>query len=135
MTFLRMHPTRLFQYIPHQPAAAQAADAAWHPAVDIREEQDRYVVHTDVPGVDPKDITISAEENVLTLKGLRTDTAADDRAVYTRRELPRGEFARSFRLPKNADGERISARGKNGVLEIIIPKLEQTKARTIKVDG
>ena len=136
MTFLRLNPNSLFHHYARAPMTnAPDTSTPWHPAVDIREEQDRYVVRTDVPGVDPKDITISAEHNVLTLKGMRADTAEDDRAVYTRRELPRGEFERSFRLPKNADAEHISARGKHGVLEIFIPKQEQTKARTIKVDG
>ena len=136
MTFLRTYPGAVWRTFPFNTTrTSETTVPAWQPAVDIREEQDRYVVRADIPGVDPQEITLSTEEDVLTLKGRREDTAPQDRAVYSRQELPRGEFSRTFRLPNDADPAQISARGKNGVLEIFIPKTEQSKPRTIKVNG
>jgi len=114
---------------------AIAATSDWTPAVDIKEEQDRYVIHADVPGVDPKDIEVDMEGGVLTIKGERESEKKDEREGYKRVERIRGTFFRRFSLPDTVDAEKISAKARNGVLEVIVPKHEKVQPRKIKVEG
>ena len=107
----------------------------WIPAVDIKEEGERYVLRADIPGTEPKDIEIVAENGVLTLRGNRVGEAVEQRSGYSRIERPHGSFYRRFSLPDSADLANITARSTLGVLEIAIPKLTQTVARTIKVES
>lgn len=109
------------------------ATVDWIPAVDIKEEKDSFVLLADIPGVDPKDIDVSMENGVLTIKGERKFETEQEREDYKRIERARGTFYRRFSLPDTADAEKISAKGKNGVLEIVIPKHERTKPRKISV--
>ena len=90
----------------------------WVPAVDIKEEANRFVIHADVPGVDPKDIEITMEGGILTLKGERQGEAREEHDGYRRVERVSGQFFRRFTLPDTADAEGVSARGHHGVLEI-----------------
>ena len=105
----------------------------WRPAVDIREENNRYVIMADLPGVDPKDIEITMEQGVLTIKGERASDKEESHEGYKRVERVRGTFYRRFSLPDSADAEHIEAHGKNGVLEIVLPKLEKVQPRKISV--
>jgi HSP20 family protein len=107
--------------------------AAWSPAVDIKEREDAYVLSADMPGVDPKDIEVNMEKGILTIKGKRSTEAAQDRKRYTRVERVNGDFYRRFSLPETADAEKISAKSSNGVLEVRIPKQEKVKPRRITV--
>ena len=93
---------------------------SWLQPVDVREEESRFVVQVDLPGVDKKDIEITAEKGVLTLKGERTE---------------RGTFVRRFTLPENAQAEAISAKHTNGVLEVTIPKQPKVEAKRIEVQA
>jgi HSP20 family protein len=105
----------------------------WSPAVDIKEEQNRFVLFADVPGMDPKDIEITMADGVLTIKGERRWEEAEERNGFKRVERARGTFYRRFSLPDTADAEHISARGANGVLEVTIPKQERAQPRRIPV--
>jgi HSP20 family protein len=105
----------------------------WRPAVDIREESDRYVIVADIPGVDPKDLEITMEGGVLTIKGERASDKEESHEGYKRVERVRGTFYRRFSLPDSADADHIEAKGKNGVLEIVLPKLEKVQPRKITV--
>ena len=105
----------------------------WRPAVDIKEEEDRFVIYADLPGVDPKNIEITMEQGVLTLKGERSEETKEEREGYKRVERVSGSFYRRFSLPDTADAERIEAKGKNGVLEITLPKQEKAQPRKITV--
>lgn len=105
----------------------------WRPAVDIKEEKDRFVILADLPGVDPKDIEVTMENGVLTLKGERTSDKEESHEGYKRVERIRGTFYRRFSLPDTADADRIEATGKNGVLEITLPKSEKGQPRKITV--
>ena len=105
----------------------------WRPAVDIKEEEDRFVIYADLPGVDPDDIEITMEQGVLTLKGERSKETTKEREGYKRVERVNGSFYRRFSLPDIADAERIEAKGKNGVLEITLPKQEKAKPKRITV--
>ncbi len=104
----------------------------WQPSVDIHEDKDAYVFTADVPGVDPKDIEVSMEDNVLTIKGGRHfEKSSEDQ--YARRERFEGVFYRRFSLPATVAADKISAKGKHGVLEIRVPKEDKIKARKIDV--
>lgn len=105
----------------------------WRPAVDIKEEADRFVIRADIPGVDPKDIEITMEGGMLTIKGERKSEKRDEGEGYKRVERVSGSFYRRFSLPDTADAERIEAKGKNGVLEVILPKQEKVQPRRITV--
>jgi HSP20 family protein len=107
----------------------------WQPAVDIKEEEKQFVITADIPGVDPKDIKLHMEANVLTIEGERLDEHTDESAGYRRVERARGIFYRRFSLPDTADEEGISAKGKHGVLEITIPKKDKSNGqRRIAID-
>jgi len=105
----------------------------WTPAVDIKEEDGRFVLEADIPGVDPKDIEVTMDAGVLTIKGERKHEAQQESNGYKRVERSYGTFYRRFSLPDSADAERISAKGKDGVLEVSIPKLEKVQPRKITV--
>jgi HSP20 family protein len=110
-----------------------SATAEWAPAVDIEEHTDKYVLHADVPGVDPAAIEITLEGGVLTLSGSREKTV-EQKGVDSRRvERITGRFLRRFTLPESVDADAVKATGKHGVLEIVIPKREAAKARKITV--
>ncbi|MBK8181511.1 MAG: Hsp20/alpha crystallin family protein [Candidatus Competibacteraceae bacterium] len=133
---LRKELDRLFEpYNPSSDDQSSVATCDWIPAVDIKEEQERYVLRADIPGVDPKDIEIIAENGNLTIRGNRAGEARETRAGYSRVERPSGTFYRRFSLPDTADLAQIAARSAHGVLEISIPRLTHTLSRTIKVEG
>jgi len=105
----------------------------WRPAVDIKEEEDRFVIVADLPGVDPKDIDITMENGVLTLKGERSSEKKEEREGYKRVERARGTFYRRFSLPDTADAEKIEANSRDGVLEIVLPKHAKMQPKRITV--
>lgn len=106
----------------------------WAPRVDIKEESERFLIQADIPGVDPKDIEISMDKGILSIKGERATEARDETDRYTRVERSRGVFYRRFALPDSADAEGIRASGRHGVLEISIPKRPETTPRRIAVE-
>lgn len=107
--------------------------AEWAPAVDIKEEIDKFILHADIPGVKPEEIEVNMEAGVLTLKGEKKTEAKTEKEGYKRVERTYGSFYRRFSLPDSADAEAISAKCKHGVLEIIIPKREAVKPKRIDV--
>lgn len=111
------------------------ATSDWVPAVDIREDQDRFVIEADLPGVPPEQIDVQMENGMLTIRGQRESTSREAAEGYKRVERTTGGFYRRFSLPDTADAERISARTANGVLEVSIPKQEKLQPRRIQVEG
>ena len=107
----------------------------WVPSVDIKEGKEAYEVVADVPGVDPKDINISLEDGVLTVKGERKSESKDEGEGYSRTERVYGNFYRRFTLPDTADADNISAKTEHGVLKLRIPKKEKALPKKITVDG
>ncbi len=105
----------------------------WAPRVDISEEDGRFVIYADVPGVEPADIEIHMDKGILTLKGERKTVSEEERARFSRVERAQGVFHRRFSLPDSADADAIAATGRNGVLEISIPKKPETTPRRIQV--
>lgn len=107
--------------------------AQWAPRVDIKEEPERFVILADIPGVDAKDIEIHMEDGVLTIKGERKAEHVEEKGRYSRVERSHGLFYRRFALPDSADADGITASGRNGVLQVAIPKKPETKPRRIQV--
>lgn len=105
----------------------------WIPQVDIREDENGFHVFADVPGVEAKDVDITLDRNVLTIKGSRAGESETSDKGYKRRERVSGSFVRRFTLPDSADGDAITAKMNNGVLEVVIPKGQKHKPRTITV--
>ena len=107
--------------------------AEWAPAVDIKEEDDQFVLLADIPGVKPEDIEVHMDGGVLTVKGEKESVTKTEKDGYKRVERTSGSFYRRFNLPDSADGDAIKAKCKHGVLEIIIPKREAVKPKKINV--
>ena len=106
----------------------------WTPAVDIREDGEQFVITADIPGVEPRDIEITMENGVLTIKGERKlETRGEGDNGYRRVERAYGSFYRRFTLPDTADAEAVSASGKHGVLEVVIPKRAALQPKRIAV--
>ena len=105
----------------------------WVPRVDVKEENDRFVLYADLPGIDPNDIEVSMDKGILTIKGERSSETSTETERFSRIERRYGSFHRRFALPDSANPEGIEARGRNGVLEISIPKRPETAPRRIQV--
>lgn len=115
---------------------SSAATSGWSPAVDVREEDDRFVIHADIPGVAPGDIDVTMEKGVLTIQGeRRSETTDPDANGYRRVERVYGSFYRRFTMPDTADSENVSAKGKDGVLEVVIPKKAAVQPKRIEVQS
>jgi HSP20 family protein len=115
--------------------SADSASVSWIPHVDIREEDERFVVVADLPGVEGKDIEITAEKGVLTVKGERRSEKKSAKDGFESVERATGTFLRRFTLPETADAEAIKATHVNGVLEVTIPKRPQEQPRRITVQA
>lgn len=112
---------------------AAVATANWAPSVDITENEKAFTLLADIPGVDPKDIEISMEKGVLTIKGERSSENVEEDENYRRVERQTGQFYRRFTLPDSADADKIEAKSEHGVLKITIPKQEVAVSRRIEV--
>ena len=113
---------------------SNVATSHWTPAVDIREDAERFVITADVPGIDPEDIEVTMENGVLTIKGERKlEARGEGDNGYRRVERVYGSFYRRFTLPDTADAEAISASGRHGVLEVAIPKRAALQPKRIAV--
>jgi HSP20 family protein len=117
------------------PEASSSPSVSWVPRVDIHEEKDRFVVLADVPGVEPKDIDITAENGVLTVRGERRAEKRETENGYERVERVSGAFLRRFTLPEGANTESIKAKQTNGVLEVTIPKTPAVQPHRIAIDS
>ena len=142
MTILRYEPwalvSRLHQQLDkalNQDADGFESNVSWIPQVDVREEAERFVVTADLPGVEGKDIEVTAEKGVLTVRGERRSEKKTENDGYTRTERASGTFLRRFTLPETADAEAIKATHVNGVLELSIPKRPQAQPRRISVQA
>jgi HSP20 family protein len=107
---------------------------AWAPAVDIYETEHELVVKADLPDIDPKDLDIRVENNILTIRGERKFEKQVNEDKYLRVERSYGSFARSFTLANTVNAEAIKADYQNGVLTLNIPKREEAKPKQIKVN-
>ena len=138
MTIVRYEPWALVNRFQRQldRALGEVADSAsvsWIPHVDVREEAERFVVVADVPGVEGKDLEITADKGVLTIKGQRHSDKKASKDGFESVERGSGTFLRRFTLPESVDAEAIKASHVNGVLEIAIPKRPTEQPRRIDI--
>jgi|SRR5579862_5844086 len=102
--------------------------------VDVYEQEGKFIVKATVPGIAPEELDVQIEKNVLSIKGEhKQEETSEDAKVY-RREVAYGAFSRSVRLPENLNLEAVEAEFKNGVVTISIPKVEEPKPQSIKVE-
>jgi HSP20 family protein len=114
--------------------AEEASITTWAPPVDIYETEQELVVKADLPEIDPKDLDIRVENNILTIRGERKFEKKTEENNYLRVERAYGAFSRSFSLASTVNTEAIKAEYKNGVLTLTIPKREEAKPKQIKVN-
>ena len=132
-TSLQDHVNRLFND-DFERRGEESSLTAWAPAVDIYETEHELVVKADLPEIDPKDLDIRVENNILTIRGERKFEKKVNEDNYLRVERAYGSFARSFTLANTVNSDAIKADYQNGVLTLNIPKREEAKPKQIKVN-
>lgn len=128
----RLFGTDLFRPL-FQPLGEGISDRGWLPPVDIRETDEAFLFHAELPGLKKEDITITIEDNVLTLSGERQLKGETEKNDYRRIERSYGRFTRSFTLPNKVSAEKVEAAFSDGVLSITVPKVEEAKPRRIEI--
>ena len=108
---------------------------AWSPAVDIYETGEQILLSVELPGVDNNDVDVEVDGNVLNLRGFRRFSTSLTEENYLRMERFYGAFQRLFNLPAAVDKDGIKATFKDGVLRIVLPKIEKDGAKRIKVES
>lgn len=106
---------------------------SWIPSVDVVESKDAITLKAELAGMDPSDISLEVEDNVLTVSGERRFQEEVDEDKYYRIERRYGSFSRSIALPQGADPDKIDAQYENGVLVVTVPKVEAAKPKRISV--
>ena len=109
------------------------AVAEWSPLVDITEDEKEYVVKAEIPEMKKEDIKLNVADDVLSITGERKYEKEEKGKKYHRVERAYGSFMRSFTLPEDADGSKVSAEYKDGLLKVHIPKSEKAKPKTTEV--
>lgn len=107
---------------------------AWVPAIECHIENGNLVVKADLPGIDPKDVSVSVLDNQLTIEGERKPEKKEEEAGYFYRELPYGKFSRMMTLPKGIDADKVKTDYRNGVLEITMPAPKQLVSKKIAIE-
>jgi HSP20 family protein len=115
-----------------RPIAAEFAAMA--PRVDVVDRDNDVLVRAEVPGVKKEDIEVSISGTMLTLRGETKHEEKEEKGDYHRAEMSRGAFVRTLTLPAEVDEAKAKASLKDGVLELVLPKIEQSKRRAIKID-
>jgi HSP20 family protein len=116
-----------------QQGSGRATTTAWAPALDISERKDAYLVTVELPGVEADDLQITLEDGLLTIQGERYFAHDSSEQHFHRVERCYGAFRRSITLPAHVLAEGIQATADNGVLQILVPKMEEAKPKRIEV--
>ncbi len=130
---LQEQMNRLFEDTFSRARADESSLAAWVPPVDIYETENELVLKADLPDIQEKDLDIRVENNMLTIRGERKFDQTVKEDNYLRVERAYGTFSRSFSLPNTVDPDAIRAEYRNGVLEVRMPKREESKPKQIRV--
>ena len=112
----------------------EVSTRTWAPPVDIYENGDNLVLKAELPGINPDDVEIRVEDNTLYLKGERKFEKEVKEQNYHRVERSYGTFTRTFSLPNSIDSDKVAATYKDGVLTLTMPKKEEAKPKTIKIN-
>jgi HSP20 family protein len=116
-----------------QQGSGRATTTVWAPALDISERKDAYLVTVELPGIKPEDLDITMEDGLLTIQGERQFTQESSEQQFHRVERRYGAFRRSITLPAQVQAEQIEASFEDGVLQIMVPKMEEAKPKRIQV--
>lgn len=114
---------------------APATAGAFAPALDVEESDEHFTLHVELPGVDPDEVEITLEENVLTIAGERSFYADRTADGFRRVERSFGRFHRAVRLPDRVDADGVEATVRHGLLTITVPKAEEAKPRRIAISS
>ncbi len=107
--------------------------AQWSPLVDITEDEKEYLIKAELPDVKKEDVRLTVENDVLAISGERTFEKEEKGKKYHRIERAYGSFVRSFTLPEDADGSRVTADFKDGMLQVHLPKSQKAKPKAIEI--
>lgn len=132
-TGLKHEMDRLFERFFEAPWAELPAMGAWSPPLDLTESKDAVTVKAELPGVEAKDVAVSLEGDVLTIKGEKEQKKEEKDERQHRVERSWGAFMRSVRLPAPVDGSKVTATCKDGVITVTLPKAPGAKGTTIPV--
>ena len=110
-------------------------ESRWLPALDIAEREDAFVVTAEIPGIDPKAVSVTLDGRNLSIKGEKIDGRDEETGERRYSERRYGSFERRFSLPENLDPETVSATSRDGVLTITVGKKAENKPRQIPVEG
>ena len=126
---------RLFESVFPTPMAddEEPTSTVWSPRMDLMETNDHYRMRVDLPGISKENVSITVEDNRLTIRGERKDESRTEKENVVRMERTFGTFYRSLRLPKAVNEEKIKASFTDGVLSVEIPKTEKSKPKQIKI--
>lgn len=116
-------------------APPQDVPEAWAPPVDIFERQGHLVIRAEIPGIQKEDMDVQVEDGVLILRGERKQESQIEEANTYRMERVYGAFTRSFVLPEMVDGTKVTASYKDGVLEVMVPKVEAAISKKIEIQA
>lgn len=105
----------------------------WVPSLDFSETTDTYTVRIEIPGLEPKDVQVTLQDNILTVKGEKQEEIKKEDERFYRMERSHGMFSRSLRLPAPVDGAKVNAIFKSGLLTVTVPKAPEAKASTIPI--
>ena len=111
----------------------RGAHDGWVPAVDVRETDESFVFTAELPGLSKNDVSITLEDNVLTLSGERQFEKEEGKNEFRRIERSYGHFTRSFTLPNEVDNDKVQAKYGDGLLTVMVPKTEKTRPRKIEI--
>lgn len=104
------------------------------PRVDLVDRESELLVRAELPGVDKKDLDISLNDNVLTIKGQsRREETHEEKGEYYRREIAQSSFSRTIPLPSYVDSDKAQASFRDGILELTLPKVEESRRRRIQI--
>ena len=115
------------------PLETSFARGAWEPVVDISETPESYVVTAELPGLTKDDVNINYEDGILTIRGEKKQEKEEKRKNYHRVERSFGVFERSFRVPSRVLVDKIEAKFKDGVLNLMLPKAEEVRPKEIPI--
>lgn len=133
MTSLRKEMDRLFSRFWDGDWKDFPVAGEWNPVLDLLENKDSVICKLEVPGLEPKDIHIVLQDDILTVRGEKEMAKEEKDETYYRNERQYGSFVRMFRLPVSVDGSKVNATFKNGVLTITLPKVPAAKGTEIPI--
>ena len=133
LTSFRKEMERLFDRFPEPGWMEVPPLGEWEPRIDVSETNDAVMVKAEIPGVEQKDIALSLQDGVLTIKGEKEQEKEEKDNRYHRVERAYGAFARALRLPAAVDASKVTASFKDGVLTVTLPKTAEAKGTTIPI--